>query len=499
VNPESDSGEAHSSPESGKRALSLIRRHGVTLLFLVVALLTFRQYGATWDEPVQSRYGELALRYFATAGGDQRADTFLNLKWYGPFFEMVPAAVYRYAPSHKYEIRHLFIALTAVGAVAGAGAYAALLGIEPLFGQLALLFIPQFYGHSFNNSKDIPFACAIVWTMVAMARLIEAPTRRRILLAGLALGCALSIRVGALMFVGIIFVTIVLLRKRTVLVPFALSFALAWVIMVATWPSAHRHPFAHPAAAFRESATFALTYKTLFEGHPVLSDQLPRRYLAEMLALTTPIPLALCAVAGLVMLLRRRNEASVLLTLWFAVPFGLFILARPNVYDGIRHFLFLLPAIALFAAVAISRVRWLLLPVAIVSVLAIVRLFPYEMTYYNAFAGGTRGAQNRFETDYWVASYREAALWLRAHPTGPKTRVLVAATYFSSECLGAYLPKEQFEVARTLELGLKGPLPPAIDYYVGTTRFAFDRNFAGSPVVHAIGRDGATFTVIRKR
>ncbi|MEO8036039.1 MAG: hypothetical protein ABI837_16505, partial [Acidobacteriota bacterium] len=119
--------------------------------------------------------------------------------------------------------------------------------------------------------------------------------------------------------------------------------------------------------------------------------------------------------------------------------------------------------------------------------------------YYNAFVGGTGGAGGRFETDYWAASYREAAFWLRDHRVGPQTRVLVAASPYALDCLRAYLAPEQFQVARTMDLAVPGALPPAFDYYVATTRYGLDRNFPQSPVAHVIGRDGARFTVIRKR
>ena len=41
-----------------------------------------------------------------------------------------------------------------------------------------------------------------------------------------------------------------------------------------------------------------------------------------------------------------------------------------------------------------------------------VYLHPYEYVYFNQLIGGTRGAEERFETDYWATSYREAAVRL---------------------------------------------------------------------------------------
>jgi hypothetical protein len=45
--------------------------------------------------------------------------------------------------------------------------------------------------------------------------------------------------------------------------------------------------------------------------------------------------------------------------------------------------------------------------------------------------------------------------------------------------------------------GLAGGLPEEFDYYVATTRYGLDRNFPDAPVAHRVGREGATFTLIR--
>ena len=51
----------------------------------------------------------------------------------------------------------------------------------------------------------------------------------------------------------------------------------------------------------------------------------------------------------------------------------------------------------------------------------------------------------------------------------------------------------------TAERGTPGTLPEPFDYYVATTRYGLDRSFPDSPIAQRIGRDGATFTVIRSR
>ena len=60
------------------------------------------------------------------------------------------------------------------------------------------MMLPRFYGHAFINSKDIPFACAVAWSMLALIRLVEARgSLGRVLACGLAFGVALALRPGS--------------------------------------------------------------------------------------------------------------------------------------------------------------------------------------------------------------------------------------------------------------------------------------------------------------
>lgn len=463
----------------------------------LAALLTFRQYGITFDESVQALYGELTLRYFTGHG----AATFGDLRFYGPLFETIAAIVYAPFPAWKFDIRHLLVAMTAVGAIVATGRLAKRAGADPLIAQLALVMLPQFYGHSFNNSKDVPFACACVVVVLCFARMADGGWRTAVV-GGIALGAALAIRPGGALLFGLMAMALLPVLKWRV----AIAGAVGWIVMVALWPWAHLNPILNPIRAIRAAASFRTTMPVLFEGDFVRSSVLPRRYLAEMLAITIPLPILILAVLGAVVALHPPLQRTrVLIAAWLIGPVVLFTIWRPNVYDGVRHFLFLMPFLALSAALAAKeiarrwpRAQWAIAAVVALSIVPMVRLHPYEMTYYNELVGGTRGASLRFETDYWLSSYREAAMWLREHacPNRP-TRVLAAATQSSIGCLRYYLPADRFAVTHIAQAGLRGALPPQYDYYVGTTRWGCAANFDATPVVHLIARDEAVFTVIR--
>src|SRR5438309_507432 len=79
----------------------------VFAVLAVAILLTFRDYGISWDEEVQLPYGEKLLAYYASGLRDRSAFTFINLYLYGGFFDLVAALCNLVSPFGQYETRHL--------------------------------------------------------------------------------------------------------------------------------------------------------------------------------------------------------------------------------------------------------------------------------------------------------------------------------------------------------------------------------------------------------
>jgi hypothetical protein len=502
------------------------------------ALLTYRDYGVTWDEGVQARYGELVVAYFESGFRDRRADEFLNLRSYGPLFEAAAALSYASVPERRFERRHLCIALAGLAGALAAMAYARAFRLAwlPALAGLALLAQPSWWGHLFANSKDVPFAAAFAAALAVLAAWLRRPGLPwpGAAAAGAAMGVAAGIRPGGLPLLALVLAAVLAadaLRRAgavpgpraagTAAAKGAAAVALAWLIMVLGWPSAHASPLAHPIASMREAAAFSDLYPVLFEGRSFASQHLPAWYLPKYLAIATPLPLLGLAALGLAWALREirreplgdRALLAGLAALWLLAPLALFVALRPNVYDGLRHFLFLLPALALFAALgahgAISRARpgapragaaALVLAALLWPLPDFVRLHPYQSTYFNGLVGGVAGAAGRYETDYWASSYKEAMEWIdaRARESGRNVRVLVAARDNSREPAAAYAT-ERTELEFTFRGELAGGLPPGIDYYLATTRWRKDANFPLAPVVHRVGREGAVFAVVKGR
>lgn len=506
---------------------------------LACAAVLHGDYGVGWDEPVQATYGELALEYFRSGLRDTRCNDFLNLRHYGPLVEMVPAAFYDAGDADRFEVRHLFVA--SVAALALPLLY--LIGrrwpgpLAALAAPLALLAMPRWFGHAFVNSKDVPFAVAFTGFVLALGHAFERglPTWGRTLLCGVATGAVLAVRPGGLPLVGaFLFLApalAALAGRRPdpgtagrwlagLLARYAAVLLLGWALMVAPWPWAHGDPLRHPIEALRFALAFPDVVYVRFEGVQTPSDALPRTYFPRMLALMTPPSLlalfAVGLVAGARRIARERARACfwpLLALAWLALPLALFFAGRPPVYDGLRHVLFLLPALALWVAVGVATafrapgpLRWLLGPAALGLLVwparDLVRLHPYQQTYYNRFAGGLEGAAERYDTDYWALSYREALAWIgeraRERRGERPLSVLVVGNEYLRACVEPYAP-EGAELSFTNQASGRPRLPPELDYYVATTRYDAHENFPGAPVVHTIGRDGAVFTVIKGR
>jgi hypothetical protein len=114
-----------------------------------------------------------------------------------------------------------------------------------------------------------------------------------------------------------------------------------------------------------------------------------------------------------------RERAILIVALAVALPLGFLIVQRATIYDGVRHVLFVIPMLAVIAGAGLRALLPLVRQAPIVSaaaggayaastVVALVVLHPLEYVAMNAFAGGTRGAYDKFELDYWSVAATEA-------------------------------------------------------------------------------------------
>src|SRR5437879_3939037 len=402
----------------------------------LIASLTFRDYGLGWDDYTHAEYADLLLRMYGSGFKDTGALSFANLYMYGGGFDMAAALLHKVIPLELFETRRLLGAVVGLIGLAVTWRLGRRVG-GPLAGLTTLLLLalcPTFYGHMFMNPKDAPFAVAMVILMLGLVRLAEeypSPSPRTILIVGLGAGLSFGSRVlGGLALVYALagFVPLFLeeihthntreAARRFIHVVYALmpGLILGYLVMGLIWPWSIMEPDNPFQALTYFSHFFEKPWKEMFDGALVSVPDMPWSYLPTLFALQLPEVLLGLSIAGvvgsLVALSRsdvsaRRKTILLMLTSAATMPLLIAMVKRPALYNGIRHFIFVIPPMTILAGIAFARgMNWLkenrqnwqpaalvvfsfglLLPLA-----EMIRLHPYQYTHFNYIAGTVRSA-----------------------------------------------------------------------------------------------------------
>jgi len=443
----------------------------------VVASLTFRDYGLGWDDYTHAEYADLLLRMYGSGFKDTGALSFANLYMYGGGFDMAAALLHKVIPLELFETRRLLGAIVGIIGLAVTWRLGRRVG-GPLAGLTALLLLalcPTFYGHMFMNPKDAPFAVAMMILMLGLVRLAEeypAPSPRTILIVGLGAGLSIGSRILgglALIYAVVGFVPMLLEEIRThggreaarrfthvayVLLP---GLILGYVVMGLIWPWSIIEPGNPFQAATYFSHFFEKPWKEMFDGALVLVPDMPWSYLPTLFALQLPevlLGLSIAAVIATFLLLPRsdvpgrRKTIFLMLTLAAVLPIAVAMVKRPALYNGIRHFIFVIPPMTVLAGAAFAwgmdwlkqhRRSWQPAAIAVFSfglllpLGEMIRLHPYQYTHFNHIAGTVRGADDHYMLDYWGLAFKQASDSLREQlaerqevpPHGRKWKVAV--------------------------------------------------------------------------
>jgi hypothetical protein len=442
------------------QAHPLFDRLAVAVLVVMAgfALLTFRDYGLGWDDYTHSEYGQLLLDLYGSGFTDRRALSFVNLYMYGGGFDLLAALAAKVSPFTLFETRRLIGALVGLIGLTVTWRIGRRVG-GPMAGFAALVLLatcPLYIGHMFMNAKDAPFAVAMAVLLLALVRVLETYPRIKPAtgaLTGAGFGLSIGSRVmggfgvldlvGALALLSLIEARLEGLRPAAarlgrfilLLLPAAV---LAYAVMALVWPWSVVDPLNPLRAVAYFSRFFETPWHELFAGALVTVTDMPRSYVPTLLALQLPeilLALALAGAAGTLMAACRRDLAPnrravlALVLLAAALPIVVTVLARPAMYNGIRHFVFVLPPLAVLGGLASawlidalrqrSRVLAALAGIVLVvgvtlPIVEMTRLHPYEYTYFNRLAGGVAGARGRYMLDYWGLSFKQASQGLAA-------------------------------------------------------------------------------------
>ena len=424
----------------------------------VIAAATFRDYGLGWDDYTHSEYGDLLLAFYNSGFSDQRALSFVNLYKYGGGFDMVAALAAKVLPFGLFETRRLVGATVGIVGLIAAWRIGRRLG-GPIAGLVTLLLLatcPLYYGHMFMNAKDAPFAMAMTVLLLAVVRAFDEYPRPGAATVGF-LATGLGLAFGSRILAGIaapctlagLFVILVGEGRALGAKPAAARFGtfvlrslpallIGYLIMGLLWPWSVFAPLNPIRAAEYFDKFFEKPWREMYAGKLFAVTEMPASYLPHLFVLKLPeimLTLGLAGTAGsLVAVCSRRllltRRANLLLVAASAfLPVVVATLTHPALYNGLRHFVFVVPPFAVLGGLAgawmSDRAKtigpWAAIAFVAVSIggLALpisdmVRLHPYQYTAFNWVSGGVRMAQNKYMLDYWGLAFKQAGEALKA-------------------------------------------------------------------------------------
>ncbi|HET7849837.1 MAG TPA: glycosyltransferase family 39 protein [Pseudolabrys sp.] len=430
----------------------------VFVALAAIAAATFRDYGLGWDDFTHSQYGDLLLKLYGSGFSDTRALSFVNLYKYGGAFDMAAALAAKLLPFGLFETRRLIGAAIGLVGLFATFRLARRLG-GPSAGLIALLLLatcPLYYGHMFINAKDAPFAAAMAVMLLGFVRALDTyphPDARAVALAGIGIGLAFGSRILAVVaapYVALALLLIVIAERRAVgwrgaaahfgefVLTMLPALALGYLMMGLLWPWSIVSPLNPVYATEYFDTFFEKPWKELYEGALISVPDMPATYLPHLFALKIPEIMLVLGSVGTIGsfvaaarpdIAANRRAGFLAVALAALMPVVIAMIARPALYNGLRHFVFVVPPFAALAGVAgawlfdTARRYGKAAPAALAAVFLagiampasdMVRLHPYEYTAFNWSSGGVRAVRDRYMLDYWGLAFKQAADDLRA-------------------------------------------------------------------------------------
>ncbi|MGL5914326.1 MAG: ArnT family glycosyltransferase, partial [Bacteroidales bacterium] len=447
-----------------KNVYLLNKRNSWFWIFVSITLISFfalpimsLSAGNSGDEdPFQIPQGGYVLNYFKSGGQDSTCLTFKDLRFYGASPDVIAEFINRsFHVDNIHITRHIlnsFFGWLAV-LIVGLMAYKIAGWRAGVFALLFLLLSPRFVGHAFNNSKDIPFASAMIAAIYCIFIFLRNYPQVKIWnIFGIVVfsAFAISVRIGGVLLFAYfaLFAFIMWLLQiikfqkgggihlqfnqkyfqRLIVLGIGICIV-AYFLGIILWPFALQAPFKNTMAAFTEMSKFSVSLRQLFEGKMQWSQELPWYYTPKFILMTTPSVVILGVILFITLIWRDKKNLFWHFIIFFTFFFPVFwiVYSKANVYGGWRHALFAYPSMVMAAALGVDAairniqkkhfkifIITLVCGLLIKPLVHIAKSHPYEYIYFNEFAGGIKKAYGNYEMDYYYHSTREAAEWVRA-------------------------------------------------------------------------------------
>jgi len=418
------------------------------VLFLIIGLFVYDDYGINVDEMFERNTGLITLKYILheklklESLPDEiiEADDLLSYedKDYGIVLQL-PVVLFEYFNNFRFDlstvvkIRHLWTFLNFY--IAAIFFY--LLIYERfqhwLYSLIAVAFLvlsPRIFGEAFINIKDLLFLSWFIISLYFFIRFVFSPNIKNDILLGITIALSSNARIIGLivLFIFCLFLLMQLIRKeittKRVFILASIQFLLTGFLWVLFLPASWNNPVMFMIDTIKHFSNYDTILSELYMGNLIRSNQLPWHYLLVWIGISTPILYLSFFLIGVINIIingkKNKFEEKFIdfsMILLFSIPIIMAIALHSTLGNGWRHFYFVyspLLYIAVYGFVCIqsSKVQILKKLIRFSTVFSLATTFvwmianhPYQYVYFNILSRGK--ISENFEKDYWRLSSKE--------------------------------------------------------------------------------------------
>ena len=409
--------------------------------------------GKSWDEGAHLRIGKSTLDYLFSLG---KIDNYtLYREHFSPIYWSLKYLLTQIFP-HKYQIQvtHIINLFFSICTVVGIGKLC-----KEFFNQnvgkivfLILFFYPVFFGHMSFNGKDMFLAFCHVWIFYLVVKYLKKQNddnKRNNYIIFLAILAASATGL-EMVFLGTVapivlfvfyevyfskkFISKSFDKKKLYLDLLKILF-IFYFLLVLFWVDTHKNIFILPYNLFLEHLSLVAGELprgrafNLLNGEYHLSWQVPKLHFLINLLYKSPEYFLLCYAIFLFIFIKSNsffkrkfqffNYKLILMLSIMIIPFMIRFIIPIVVYDGMRHFLWVIPYFCIIPGLTIyyliehSNLIKFKLILASLLIFIFYYLFnfftitPYQYTYLNFLNGKAENRYKKFENDYWAVSANE--------------------------------------------------------------------------------------------
>lgn len=340
----------------------------IPITFFLVGISVINDYGETTDEKFDQHIGEYYYYQWKEKEVEGLRERFIPLQRnYGPFFDIITVAsndiLHKKLGVIKNSVASYHLPVLIVSTIA---IYVVFLfgylnwGLIPgLISSLTLALLPRFIGDSQNNLKDTPLMTFFSITLLLFFLAIRKNRMYLYFLAGIFWGLTYTIKINAVIIAPILIFWFIAItrarfhRYRNFIIGLLISIFSAFTTIIIVWPYYRYDTIARFTETYNTFKSHVWNEYILYLGTHYRGHDVPWHYPIIMFGVTLPliyIAFFLLGCLHFIYSLRKKSKSTsilVLLFLWILFPPLTQILSGAPMYDGIRHFLIILPPMCL--------------------------------------------------------------------------------------------------------------------------------------------------------